>query len=265
MLGKDDDAAQRIWKIRNLIHAFEKVKDTIIEFLNFQETIDTSTRRIWIADVKEAYYSVVSGWQMLDAASKREKKYAESSQQFLGAAKHRVDQCISELRSIGGTHALELESALLRTFTACYTEMLMELAPYMDKHQPNPPESRVLKISENEYHLPCMVCGEIAVVLTFGKSQGESEVIYRGITHQTSLDRSMNKALVRCLNDQNIAGIHDLVKEKKSMEDGVDAYCPVCDKIYCKRHYQVTVEWDEGYYDCSYGTCPKGHRRIIDD
>ncbi len=46
MSGKDDDAAQRIWKIRNLIHALEKVKDTIIEFLNSQETIDASTRRV---------------------------------------------------------------------------------------------------------------------------------------------------------------------------------------------------------------------------
>ncbi|MBI4280420.1 MAG: hypothetical protein HY660_18360 [Armatimonadetes bacterium] len=24
-------------------------------------------------------------------------------------------------------------------------------------------------------------------------------------------------------------------------------------------------EWDAGFYDCSYGTCPNGHRRIIDD
>jgi len=248
-----------------LCDGLEKVKDRMIEFLNSRETIDASTQRIWIADVKEAYYNVVAGWQMLDAATKGEKKYAESSQQFLEAAKRRVDQCISELRSIGGIPALELESTLHKTFTACYTAMVTELTPYLDEPQPNPPQSRVLKIDEKEYHLPCMVCGEIAVVFSFGESLGESEVIYKGITHQTSLGRSMNKALIRCLNDQNIAGIHSLVKEKRTMEDGLDAYCPACDKIYCKRHYQVTAEWDAGYYDCSYGICPEGHKRIIDD
>jgi len=45
----------------------------------------------------------------------------------------------------------------------------------------------------------------------------------------------------------------------------IDAFCPDCDKIYCRNHYNVTEEWDEGYYDCSYGICPKGHRRMIDD
>ena len=45
----------------------------------------------------------------------------------------------------------------------------------------------------------------------------------------------------------------------------MNAYCPDCDKIYCRKHYNVNVIWDDGYYDYSEGTCPKGHKRIIDD
>lgn len=256
---------QRIWKIRKLIQTLEEVQDTIIEFLNAQKTLDASTQRIWISDVKEAYYSVVAGWQMLDATAKGESKYAVSSQQFLETAKRRVDQCISELRSIDDEQALKLELALQRAFNACHAAIVTELEPYIEPQQTNPPRSRVIKIHENEYRLPCVVCGEIAVIFKLGEVLGESDVIYQGITHRTSLDFSMKDALVRCLKDNNIAGIHRLVQKKKSMEDGLDAYCPKCDKIYCKKHYHVTVEWDDGYYDCSYGTCPEGHRRIIDD
>ena len=47
-------------------------------------------------------------------------------------------------------------------------------------------------------------------------------------------------------------------------------YCPECDATYCRQHWviQLTFEDDEGFpgwYDCAHGTCPRGHRRLIDD
>ena len=45
----------------------------------------------------------------------------------------------------------------------------------------------------------------------------------------------------------------------------MDAYCPTCDRVYCRDHYQTEERYDEGFYDCTYGTCPQGHRRMIDD
>ena len=42
--------------------------------------------------------------------------------------------------------------------------------------------------------------------------------------------------------------------------------CPECSLIYCKRHWEpITPEMDEGFYDATYGTCPKGHRIMLDD
>ena len=48
----------------------------------------------------------------------------------------------------------------------------------------------------------------------------------------------------------------------------VPFYCPACDRCYCLDHWKVEAVFDSdfaGWYDCSYGTCPAGHRRIIDD
>jgi len=42
-------------------------------------------------------------------------------------------------------------------------------------------------------------------------------------------------------------------------------YCPTCACVYCRKHWVIVPEYDEGYFDCSYGTCPKGHRRMAED
>ena len=47
-------------------------------------------------------------------------------------------------------------------------------------------------------------------------------------------------------------------------------YCPECDAIYCKDCWRIELEFEDepglpGWYDCAYGTCPAGHRRMVDD
>jgi hypothetical protein len=45
-------------------------------------------------------------------------------------------------------------------------------------------------------------------------------------------------------------------------------YCPTCDRAYCSAHWHFDVRYDDdfpGWYDCTYGTCPMGHRRLVDD
>lgn len=45
-------------------------------------------------------------------------------------------------------------------------------------------------------------------------------------------------------------------------------YCPSCGKSYCDNHWTKRTVFDDdspGYYDCTYGRCPQGHERIIDD
>jgi hypothetical protein len=42
-------------------------------------------------------------------------------------------------------------------------------------------------------------------------------------------------------------------------------YCPDCELNYCADDWAREVVFDEGFYDCTRGTCPHGHVHTIDD
>lgn len=41
--------------------------------------------------------------------------------------------------------------------------------------------------------------------------------------------------------------------------------CRQCAKSYCKSCWTAWVDFDDGFYDCTRGRCPKGHVRVMDD
>lgn len=46
----------------------------------------------------------------------------------------------------------------------------------------------------------------------------------------------------------------------------VNFWCPKCLAVYCKDHWHpIDPVMDEGFYDATYGTCPRGHRVMLDD
>lgn len=127
---------------------------------------------------------------------------------------------------------------------------------------------RVIKVSETEYHLPCSVCGKIAVKFWIGLAQfsDKKALICSGIVHMASIDISDAQKIFIWLEQEQIAEIHSFLEKNTIVfEEGIDAYCPQCDKIYCIAHYSTREEWEDGFYDCTYGTCPNGHTRIIHD
>jgi hypothetical protein len=42
-------------------------------------------------------------------------------------------------------------------------------------------------------------------------------------------------------------------------------YCSDCDLNYCRADWHTFAVFDEGFYDCTIGICPSGHRRTVDD
>jgi hypothetical protein len=42
-------------------------------------------------------------------------------------------------------------------------------------------------------------------------------------------------------------------------------YCPDCALNYCRADWRSYVSFDEGFYDCTRGRCPRGHEHMIDD
>ncbi|MBZ5521260.1 MAG: hypothetical protein LAP21_03280 [Acidobacteriia bacterium] len=87
--------------------------------------------------------------------------------------------------------------------------------------------------------------------------------ICAGITRSVSLNPAHNQDIFRWLAAGDLAALHAYMEDK--FDGGLDAYCPACDRIYCRTHYNVCEEFDEGMYDCSRGVCPQGHKRIVDD
>jgi hypothetical protein len=42
-------------------------------------------------------------------------------------------------------------------------------------------------------------------------------------------------------------------------------YCPECELNYCGADWETFPVFDEGFYDCTMGICPSGHRHTVDD
>ena len=45
-------------------------------------------------------------------------------------------------------------------------------------------------------------------------------------------------------------------------------YCPTCKCCYCVSHWDTEIRFDDDFpswYDATYGICPRGHRRLLND
>lgn len=272
----------RVWGIRAPIAELEAIKDRMIQYWETQKSggggwrkwfgkgkagLAPGTVELWSADVKELYYHFVAAWEMLKAFSEGEEKYLASSRLFLGRTPSLFGQCRSELADRPDPTARALADDLQRAYDQCREAFAAELSPL--ETAPTPPAVivPVIKVSEKEYHLPCRVCGEIAVIFKEGVSQWSHKtgLIFSGITCSYNLGPKPVAKVFGWLKKDQIAKVHQFMIKEKLRDEGIDAFCPDCDKIYCRGHYRVEEEWDEGFYDDSWGTCPQGHRRLIDD
>jgi hypothetical protein len=58
-------------------------------------------------------------------------------------------------------------------------------------------------------------------------------------------------------------GVDELACQFK--RDEYPFYCPDCELNYCSKDWDTYVLFDEGFYDCTMGTCPNGHQHTLDD
>lgn len=127
---------------------------------------------------------------------------------------------------------------------------------------------RAVRKGAEDYEVLCDVCGKPTLEFKKGIFLDKVGFVYTGITHETTLPMEQMPRIFRMLEKEALRDLHEfLIMEIKKYE-GMDAYCPDCGMIYCKDHWVMEVKYDEdfpGFYDCTYGTCPRGHRRMIDD
>ena len=268
MNDNNHSKVEMIWDIREFIQKLEDIKDEALDHLNSLKKLDGSTRNIWTSDIKEFYYSIVSAWEMLrtGAAGELKIKNIENSKSFLYAARNRLSQIISELKIFDSQKSSNLVERAEKAFKECWDAFWIIFKKLLPEKEIVKPIERIIKISDLEYHLPCSVCGKSAVEfkIGYGRLDEKESLVFRGITLETSLDIKLAEILFKILQKKDLVSAHNFMKKYHSYE-GMDAYCPECDKIYCWEHYNAREEYDDGFYDCTYGECPKGHKRMIDD
>ena len=113
--------------------------------------------------------------------------------------------------------------------------------------------------TEERHVFACAECGARAVVFEVNRDRatGAPAVRASGIVRSETLAAS--EALLTSLRGRDAAAVHHL------MPEGMDGYCPSCVRVYCRGHYVGREEYDDGFYDCTHATCPRGHTRMIDD
>jgi hypothetical protein len=162
------------------------------------------------------------------------------------------DALVQEARRLSGASAL-LE-VLLNESGVNILRALRDLRDRLARLEENPPER-----TEVREVLACAVCAAPAVRfdLNVDRSTGERKLRFSGIT--CAFDLPLDDDVLAWARSQDASALH------AHISGGMDAYCPACDRVYCRDHYQTDERYDEGFYDCTYGTCPRGHRRMIDD
>ena len=262
----DKEIIEEVWTIRKYIQNLEDIKDSMISYLNSLKELDESTKGLWISDVKEFYYNTVSAWEMLRTSIETLKEESlETSKGFLYGARSQLTKIISEVNIFKSKKSSKLIERAEEAFKECWDAFWLVYSKVQPQDEMKTPPERVVKVSDLEYHLPCFVCGKVAVEFTIGYGRFDEieSLLFKGITHGTSLKIELAEFLFKVLENKNLLGVHEFMKNR--FYEGLDAYCPQCDKIYCWEHYNATVEYDDGFYDCTYGKCPKGHKRMIDD
>jgi hypothetical protein len=257
---------ERIAKIKTIIQDLENVVNDIISALGSDNTLDQTYMEIAISNIKDCCYHLTMAWEMFNFKVSKGEIDLDDSKGFLYTAKSRLTQSVSEFKILNNVRLPNLISHLKVVFEKCWDAFINEYKTIEPLRKNEFSSHVVIELSETMYQLPCSVCGRIAAEfkIGYGPFDNEESLVFRGITHGSSLRKDLSPILFEILRAKNLSGVHEFMKQYHCYE-GLDAYCPECDKIYCWEHYNATEEWEEGFYDCTYGTCPEGHKRMIDD
>ena len=136
----------------------------------------------------------------------------------------------------------------------------------MNQTQKDKKEGKVKK-HENKYVIYCSQCGKKAAHFQVERNRGGkvSSISYSGKFSRT-IEKEFMRKTVGYLKRDDIWGLDYYFSRHRVVDGGIDVYCPKCHKVYCPECWDSRIRFEEGgWYDCTYGVCPKGHEKIIDD
>jgi len=246
------------------LEALRAIKDRVIQ--RFEERVaDESARRIRIADAKEAYYAIFAATRVLALLPGT----VDAVRNHVAGARHHLGACASELDELG---AGDLANELRAAFAILEKKVGDAIAPFIvEAPLPADPPRRVVRVSATEYRLPCSVCGQDAASFFIGRRfwngsplDDEDQLVCCGILTERATQAAAGARVFELLSDGDLARLHDELKPP-AFPCGLDVYCPDCDRVYCRNHVAIEDVYDDGFYDFSWGTCPQGHRREVND
>ena len=106
----------------------------------------------------------------------------------------------------------------------------------------------------------CQTCGEVAVVVA-RQGAGVETSGFLGRSWRR-VEPGQRRQVDRAIRTSDAVALHALHPELQP------AWCPGCQGSYCGAHWRREVAGADdhpGWYEATYGTCPEGHRRALDD
>ncbi len=136
--------------------------------------------------------------------------------------------------------------------------------------------SKPMTHGAHEVSFRCGACNELAAIVTYVPSGGTyPDPIFEIIVREsdwlviTGFAGTLGKALDSRATAVRIALQHSSAKQLYDIHfPWAPFYCSECNESYCWNCWQSRVVMDEenpDWYDCTYGRCPKGHEKKIDD
>jgi hypothetical protein len=243
----------------------EVLANRIAAAIESRTDLDAAVKASWCSDAKELFYVVLAASDLLrDGRAVADSVIgARSLLDRVDSGEARLASELSALGSQGQSLRQELETAL-----ASWRDLVRERLPAVTDKGPKKTYPRVVQRGPEDYVLPCSQCGKPAVIIMRSPKYKPGDrwgVAYGGITRRSMLEAEAMVRIFGWLEAGDLAALHDYMNRQDDEDGGLDAYCPDCDRIYCRAHYYVREEWDQGFYDRSYGRCPEGHDRMIDD
>jgi len=110
-------------------------------------------------------------------------------------------------------------------------------------------------------HFACVQCGAVAATLTLNEQEQLIQAGFSG-TITENIAPAARQKLTAAILAADVAALY------RMDQFWAPFYCPACKQVYCYNHWLMQVQFDDdfpGWYDCTYGVCPQGHRRLIDD
>jgi hypothetical protein len=141
--------------------------------------------------------------------------------------------------------------------------VLDDLAKMLMEREP----MRVTQRGGGGYGLPCAACGSDAVTINSTRvSPALADQLVISSLSPVTVFRPMTGPRMKDVVELLEAGVVAAVVQhlRQTQPGGCDAWCEVCDRIYCKSHYAVEAQWTGSWHEATYATCPLGHEHEID-